>query len=529
MLVIPRWKFWLIILTCLTGIVFALPNVLPAHMLEKMPSWLQSKINLGLELRGGSHLQLEVDLKAVARESLTQLVDDARTNLRKEKIGYLNLAVDKGAAVPALSFKLLNAEDEAAAIAAIKKIDKTLTVKMVDGIIHATYAEKVFEDRKKQLIEQSIEVIRRRIDETGTKEPILQRQGTDRIILQLPGVDDPSEVRKRIGKTAKMTFHIIDPDMPTLTADPAQPNRTPAGRPGVEYMQGEHGGQFFYYPVQKKIMVSGETLLDARAGFSDSRVSVNLTFNSAGGKKFAQMSRDYIGKQFAIVLDNIVISAPVFQGVISGGNGQITGNFTVQTAEELALLLRAGALPAPLKVIDERTIGPSLGADSIVHGQRAVGIAFILVAVFMTLSYALFGLFANVALIFNIVFLFAGLSLLQATLTLPGIAGIALTIGMAVDANVLIYERIKEELRAGLKPINAIEAGYKRAMMTIVDSNVTTLFGAAVLFEFGSGPIRGFAVTLALGILISLFTALSLSRLIIVTWVKNKRLETLPI
>ncbi|MES2252219.1 MAG: protein translocase subunit SecD [Pseudomonadota bacterium] len=532
MLAIPRWKFWLITGTCLLGLLFALPNVSTPAMLSFMPSWLQNKISLGLELQGGSHLQFEVDLQAVARDTLHQLVDDVRVRLRKEQIGYTGLAVDKNAATPTLELTLRNPEDASKIKKIFTELDKTLTVIVTDGHVIAKIEEEAFERRKKALIDQSIEVIRRRIDESGTKEPILQRQGTDRIILQLPGVDDPAEVKRRLGKTAKMTFRLVDPTLQPIPADPQNPNRVPPATAGVDYLPEDHSGKIVYLPVRKQVMVSGETLVDAQVTYStdSGQPAVSLKFNSIGGRKFAEMSRDNLKKQFAIVLDNTVISAPVFQSVIDSGGGQISGHFTLQGASDLALLLRAGALPAPLKCIEEKTVGPSLGADSIRSGQTAVILAFILVAVFMFLSYATFGLFADVALIFNMIFLIGGLSLLQATLTLPGIAGIALTIGMAVDANVLIYERIKEELRAGVKPVTAVDAGYKRAMMTIIDSNLTTLFGAAVLFEFGSGPIRGFAVTLALGILISLFTSLSLSRLIIVTWLKSRtKATTLPI
>ncbi|MDP3371467.1 MAG: protein translocase subunit SecD [Candidatus Paracaedibacteraceae bacterium] len=530
MLAIPRWKFWIIIGTCLLGFLFALPNVSSPAMLSLMPSWLQSKINLGLELQGGSHLQLEVDLQAVARESLNQLVDDVRANLRKEQIGYTGLAVDKKAETPVLEMKLRNQEDAKRVKELLAKIDNTLTVTVTNGHVVAKIEQAVFDQRKKKLIEQSIEVIRRRIDESGTKEPILQRQGDDRIILQLPGVEDPGEVKRRIGKTAKMTFRLVDPTLSPVAADPANPGKVPASAPGVDYLPEDRNGQIVYIPVKKQVMVSGETLVNAQVTYDQNgQPAVSLKFNSIGGAKFANMSRDNLKKQFAIVLDNQVISAPVFQSVINDGGGQISGHFELKTANDLALLLRAGALPAPLKIIEEKTVGPSLGADSIRAGQTAVVLAFVLVSLFMFLSYSTFGLFANIALTCNLVFLFAGLSLLQATLTLPGIAGIALTIGMAVDANVLIYERIKEELRSGVKPVTAVDAGYKRAMMTIIDSNLTTLFGAAVLFEFGSGPIRGFAVTLALGILISLFTSLSLSRLIIVTWLRNRKATTLPI
>jgi preprotein translocase subunit SecD len=310
-----------------------------------------------------------------------------------------------------------------------------------------------------------------------------------------------------------MSFRIVDPNLPLYPIDPENPSLAPAGKSGIEYLPDHSLGKFL--PVQKKVGVLGETLQDARVSLDpqNGKPNVSLEFNVLGARQFEQVTRENKGKLCAIVLDNEIISAPSLNVVIPNGRAVITSSsFTIQTANDLALLLRAGALPAPLKVVDERTIGPSLGADSIHDGKKAVFLAFIFVSVFMTLSYGIFGLFANISLLFNIIFLFSGLSLLQATLTLPGIAGIALTIGMAVDANVLIYERIKEELRAGLKPVNAVEAGYKLAMMTIIDSNITTLFGAAVLFEFGSGPIRGFAVTLALGILISLFTALSLSK-----------------
>jgi len=531
MLAIPRWKFWLITGTCLLGLLFALPNVSTPAMLSFMPSWLQNKISLGLELQGGSHLQFEVDLQAVARDTLNQLIDDVRVRLRKEQIGYTGLAVDKNAATPTLGLTLRNPEDGPKIKKILVELDKTLTVAINDGHVNAKIEEEAFERRKKALIDQSIEVIRRRIDESGTKEPILQRQGTDRIILQLPGVDDPAEVKRRLGKTAKMTFRLVDTTLQSIPADQQNPNRVPPATAGVDYLPEDREGIITYIPVKKQVMVSGETLIDAQVTYDENgQPAVSLKFNSIGGRKFAEMSRENLKKQFAIVLDNTVISAPVFQGVIDSGGGQISGHFTLQGASDLALLLRAGALPAPLKCIEEKTVGPSLGADSIRAGQTAVILAFILVAVFMFLSYATFGLFADIALVFNMIFLIGGLSLLQATLTLPGIAGIALTIGMAVDANVLIYERIKEELRAGAKPVTAVDAGYKRAMMTIIDSNLTTLFGAAVLFEFGSGPIRGFAVTLALGILISLFTSLSLSRLIIVTWLKSRtKATTLPI
>jgi preprotein translocase subunit SecD len=532
MLALPRWKFWLIIFICVCGVLFALPNMLSQATIAQLPHWLSHTLNLGLELRGGSHLQLEVDLKAVAKEYLGSLLDDTRAILRKEQIGYLRLTLDQNKKEPTLFIQLKNPGDFEKVSKLLRGIEKNLKIELnADGNLCASLDEKAFDLRTKSIIDQSIEVIRRRIDESGTKEPIIQRQGSDRIIVQLPGVEDPAEVKQRIGKTAKMTFRVVDPTIPPVVLGKNGVTRLPTAPSGVEYLLSkEHDGMQIYLPVRKQIMVSGETLADAQVTYDQNgRPAVSLKFNSKGARKFADMSKEYEKKQFAIVLDSTVISAPVFQGVIPTGEGQISGSFDVKEATDLALLLRAGALPAPLNVIEERTVGPSLGADSIKDGQMAIVIAFLLVSTFMILSYAVFGLFADIALVFNLIFLFAGLSLLQATLTLPGIAGIALTIGMAVDANVLIYERIKEEIRAGVKPVLAVDAGYKRAMMTIIDSNLTTLFGAAVLFEFGTGPIRGFAVTLALGIFISLFTALSLSRLIIIQWLRRRKIATLPI
>jgi preprotein translocase subunit SecD len=529
MLTIPRWKFWSIISVCVFGIIFAMPNLLSQSAVQSMPGWLQNTVNLGLELRGGSHLQLEVDLKAVAKEYLTNLLDETRLNLRKQQIGYTGLLIDTKLARPTLTFTLRTSDDAEKAVKILKAIDNSLDVSSEGSIVSASLSEKVLEQRNKAIIDQSIEVVRRRVDESGTKEPIIQRQGDDRIIVQLPGVDDPAEVRSLIGRTAKMSFRLVDPSAPSIPAV-GEGARPPAPL-GSEYLLEARGNdQSAYIAVKKQVMVSGETLIDAQATFNQTgQPAVSLKFNSIGARKFADMSAQNLKRQFAIVLDDAVISAPVFQDIIYDGNGQISGHFTVKEANDLALLLRAGALPAPLKVIEERTVGPSLGADSIRDGQRATILAFIMVSVLMISCYAMFGLFADVALAFNLILLFAGLSILQATLTLPGIAGIALTIGMAVDANVLIYERIKEELRAGSKAAIAVEAGYRRAMTTIIDSNLTTLLGAAVLFEFGTGPIRGFAVTLALGILISLFTALSLTRLIIITWMRGRKVSTLPI
>lgn len=532
MLQLSKTKLLMIFGTCLLGLLFALPNVLNQQTIEKMPSFLQKTVNLGLELRGGSHIQLEVDLKSAHKDYLGHIKDEVRNTLRKEQIGYTDLKlIPKD--IGSITLTLREKDDFSKAKKSIVKIDSDLTIQDIpDGSITITFKAGALEKRNKQIIEQSIEVVRRRVDESGTKEPNIQRQGEDRIIVQLPGVEDPADVKRMIGKTAKLTFRLVDNDAQTVGS-------TEDGKPmgvapqGSEYLiTTDHKGRKYFIPVRTEVKLTGDQLVDARITDDprSGQPAVSIQFDSKGTRAFAEISKNNVNRQFAMVLDDTVISAPVFNEPITGGNAQISGRFTYKEANELSVLLRAGSLPAPLKVVEESTVGPSLGADSIQHGKQGVGIAFVLVSIFMIMCYSLFGAIANIALTFNIILLFAGLSILQATLTLPGIAGIALTIGMAVDANVLIYERIKEELRTGVKVMVAIQAGYKRAMTTILDSNFTTLLGAAVLFEFGSGPIKGFAVTLALGILISLFTALSLTKLIIYLWVRNKKnLTTLPI
>jgi preprotein translocase subunit SecD len=529
MIYIARWKAWTIIAVCFFGLIFSTPNLLSETRLNNLPEWLRNTVNLGLELRGGSHLQLEVDMKTVVKDQITNLIDDVRTILRKDKIGYTGLVQtpDKVGA----TFVLRDPNQREAIIKSLSsQIDGIEITAEPDGRLIINFTEKALKDRQKSAVEQSIEVIRRRIDETGTKEPLIQRQGDDRIIVQLPGVDDPAEVKKLIGRTAKLNFHLVDHEAGQIEVGPSGNPITPVP-PGTTVLpESLRDGRTIYLAVKKQASISGDQLTDARMSTDNGQIAVSITFNASGSRKFAEISANNLKRQFAIVLDDKVISAPVFQSVIPNGKAVITGHFTTREALDLALLLRAGALPAPLNVIEERTVGPSLGADSIRDGQTATVFAFILVAIFMFLNYSLFGIFADIALAFNMILLFAALSLLQATLTLPGIAGIALTIGMAVDANVLIYERIKEELRNGLKPVSAVEAGYKRALTTIIDSNLTTLIGAAVLFEFGTGPIRGFAVTLALGIIMSLFSAISLTRLMVVSWLRRKTgTATLPL
>ena len=372
-------------------------------------------------------------------------------------------------------------------------------------------------------VEQSIEIIRRRLDPDGTKEPIIQRQGLERILVQLPGVDDPERVKRLLGRTARLTFQLVDT---RITAQEArQSGRVPPGSVLLEGAKPEDPS----YVVERRVMVSGDMLDQASASFDQqSRPAVTFQLNALGGKKFGRVTGENIGRPFAIVLDGKVVSAPVIQSQIFT-NGQITGNFSVEETQELSLILRAGALPAPLIVLEERSVGPGLGADSIAAGKIAAIVGMVLVIVYMFVSYGLFGLFADIALCVNIILILAALSALQATLTLPGIAGIVLTMGMAVDANVLIFERIREEVKAGRSVRAAIEAGYDRAISTIIDSNLTTLFAALFLFIFGSGPIKGFAVTLSLGIITSMFTAILVTRLIITLYVNRTRPKLLSL
>jgi preprotein translocase subunit SecD len=393
-----------------------------------------------------------------------------------------------------------------------------------DGLIRLTVTQAGLAQRMRQAVDQSIEIVRRRVDQLGTVEPSIQRQGSDRVLVQVPGLQDPARLKALIGTTAKLTFRFVDLSM--------SPQQALAGRPPPEsevLMSAEdHASP---YLIEKRVIVSGEDLVDAQPAF-DQRTNepiVTFRFNNSGARRFATATLENVGRPFAIVLDNEVVSAPVIREPITGGSGQISGNFTVQQANDLAILLRAGALPAPLTIIEERTVGAGLGKDSIEAGKIAAYVGSALVVAFMLATYGLFGAFATVALVVNVGMIFGILSVLQATLTLPGVAGIVLTVGMAVDSNVLIYERVREEARAGRSAIASLDAGFSRALATIVDSNLTTFIAAAVLFVVGSGPVRGFALTLGIGIVTTVFTAFTLTRLMIATWVRWMRPHTVSI
>jgi preprotein translocase subunit SecD len=532
MLYFTRWKALGIVLTALLICLFAVPNFFPEATVKNWPLWAQRRIVLGLDLQGGSYLLLEVDSNYVKKEKLDQIRDDVRRTLREARIGYTGLA-SRGDAVEVrvkdadLPTTLSKLRELSQPLGGLLGTSGQRSLEVSDaggGLIRLTVPQAAINERIRQTIEQSIQIVERRVNQLGTVEPVIQRQGTDRILVQVPGLQDPTRLKELLGKTAKMEFRMVDTSVPP---DQAQQGNLP---PDVELLMSASAPKVPYV-VKKQVLVSGGDLTDAQPGF-DSRTGepvVNFKFNSTGSRKFAQATTENVGQPFAIVLDNEVISAPVIREPITAGQGQISGNFTVQSANDLAILLRAGALPAPLTVIEERTVGPGLGQDSIEKGKLAAYVGAIMVVVFMLLTYRLFGLFANIAVIINVAMIFGLLSLLNATLTLPGIAGIVLTVGIAVDSNVLIYERIREELRGGRTAISAIDAGFKRALATILDSNITTFIAAAVLFYIGTGPVRGFAVTLGIGILTTVFTAFTLTRLIVAWWVRWKRPQTVPI
>ena len=530
MLHFTRFKAAATLLTALIICLFAVPNFFSEETVNSWPKWAQRQLVLGLDLQGGSHILLEVDSAAVRKEQSQALLDDVRRVLRDARIGYTGLAL-RGNSV---EVRLRQASDVAQARTKLSELSRPLSgilattgqrsldITQTGELIRLTPTEPAIVERIRQSVEQSIQIIERRVNELGTVEPLIQRQGVDRILVQVPGLQDPTRLKEILGKTAKLDFRMVDE---SGLSDQIQPENVSSDS---ELLKNKEGGSIV---IKRAVAVSGADLTDAQPGF-DQRTSepvVNFRFNSSGARKFAQISQENVGRRFAIVLVNDVISAPVIREAIIGGSGQISGSFTVQSANDLSILLRAGALPAPLTIIEERTVGPGLGQDSIEKGKTASYVGSVLVIVFMFATYGIFGLFANIAVAINVAMIFGILSLLNATLTLPGIAGIVLTVGVAVDSNVLIYERIREEVRAGRSPINAIDAGFTRALATILDSNITTFIAASVLFYIGTGPVRGFAVTLGIGIITTVFTAFTLTRLIVSYWVWWKRPQYVPI
>jgi preprotein translocase subunit SecD len=527
MLQIARWKVALCGLAVVFGVLFTLPNLLPAG---RMPSWAPSqRLNLGLDLQGGSYLLLEVDLQGLRRERLANMVEDVRQRLRSERIVFAGLApTSNGVTVrindPAQVDQAVRILGQLATPLASGNGNDLTVARGADQRVVVSLAEGGLRAAEQQAVEQSIEIIRRRVDELGTREPTILRQGSNRIVVQAPGESDPERLKNVIGQTARLTFQMVDDSVPP---GEAVAGRIPPGSELLPYENPAEGSEL----VRRRVEVSGEDLVDARLSFDQSNQPVvSFRFNSRGSRRFGSITSRNVGKRFAIVLDEQVISAPVINEPITGGSGQISGNFTQETANNLAVLLRAGALPAPLNVEEQRTVGAELGQDAIDAGRVSTVIAFVSVLVFMVLAYGLlFGGIAVIALVVNGLLIIAAMSVTQATLTLPGIAGLILTLAVAVDANVLIYERMREEVRAGRSPMAAADAGFSRAVVTILDANITTLVAALIMFQFGAGPVRGFAWTLSIGVFTTLFTAVLISQVLVAWWLRVARPKKLPI
>ncbi len=524
MLYFSKLKIFTIFAICLCAILILVPNFLkdPEKLLGSFGS---QTIKLGLDLRGGSYLLMEVDFDAYFNEQLENLKDELRLSFKNKIVDGSRIKYSGGLQTVnnkiALTLDNEQMLDEVTKL--VKAISNDLEISSKDNNVTIGYSDKYIKNMRTQLLAQSLEIIRRRVDATGTREPDIQREGDNRILLQVPGLEDPKYLKEMLGRTAKMTFHLLDSTMPYPDNSKLP---VPSGSIRVKSDTGDSS-----FTLIKRVAIGGDLVSSATAGFNqmNGQAVVNLSFNSLGAKKFAEITKNNMGKPFAIVLDNKVLTAPVIRSAILNGHAEISGSFTTQSAADLALLLRAGALPAPVKIVEERTVGPSLGSDSILDGTKAGLLGMVLVVSFMVFFYRLFGIFASGAMIFHIAMTVAVLSLLGATLTLPGIAGIVLGMGMAVDANVLIFERMREELHLGRSLLAAIENGYKKAFTTIFDSNITTLIASIVMFYFGSGPIKGFAVTLCIGILTSIFTSVLLTRLITVWWLRKFKPTTLPI
>lgn len=539
MLHFPRWQSVLIILAILVGVAAVMPNLVPRSWVQAIPSWLpRDRIVLGLDLQGGAYLLYQVDRQDYIDTRLRTVTNDVRQALLQEpRIGYTGLGVvDAGVQVrirDAAQFDEARTRLEDLrnplgqglfGSSAVNEFDLT---EGSNETLRLTFSEEGLAQRVRSIVDQSIEVVRRRVDEIGTTEPNIQREGEDRILVEAPG-GDPQQLKALVGTTAQLTFHLVDT---SVSGAEALRTRPPAGTMVLTTSEDDELEPGRPYVVEEAPLITGEDLTDAQPNFQQQTNEPVVTFRltTGGARRFCQVTTQNVGRPFAIVLDDEIVSAPNIREPICGGSGQISGSFTVQSANDLAILLRAGALPAALTLVEERTVGPGLGADSIAAGELAAIVAAVLVAGSMIAVYGLFGVFANLALITNVVMILGLLSLLGATLTLPGIAGIVLTMGMAVDANVLIYERIREEGRAGRSPILAIDAGFSRAFATILDANVTTLIAAVILFQLGSGPVRGFAVTLAIGILTTVFTAFLFTRLMVAMWVRRRRPTAVPV
>ncbi|MFZ4121312.1 MAG: protein translocase subunit SecD [Caulobacterales bacterium] len=536
MLAVARWRIILVVVVSVLGALFAMPNLLTESQRAALPAWMPKQaLNLGLDLQGGSHLLLEIDTPTLLERRLEKISDEMETVLSE--------------ADPAIDFELIGVDGETAAVRLFDPADSARAITLLDGIvtqvptggfggtiddvaftttpdgvIEARVTERALELHQRQAIAEAIEVIRRRIDPTGTSEVSITRQGQDRITVQAPGETNPELLKQRIGQTALLTFHMVDEG---VTASDVQSGLLPFGTVVLPYTNPAEGG----VAVRERPTMEGGNLTQARTG-QDPQTgewTVNFRLDAEGTRIFRRITTENIGKRFAIVLDGKVLSAPAIREPIIAGSGQISGGFTADQVSELSLLLRAGALPAPLTVIEQRSVGAELGADAVNAGATAGVLAAVGVLVFMLLAYGLFGIFGCIALVVNMTLIVGAMSLIGATLTLPGIAGLILTMAMAVDANVLIYERMREEALLGRGPALAIDAGFSRAMVTIIDANLTTIIAAAILFQFGAGPVRGFAWTLSIGVITSVFTAVLITQILVALWFRVSRPKQLPI
>ena len=517
MLYFSRLKVFSIISVIFIGIYFFLPNL---SFFNNSKFFSEKRVNLGLDLQGGSYLLLEIDSNPLIEQRLQTKSLEVRRELRKNNIQYKKFSFSKDSLVFIFDEKQKETLDkilnERSVNSNIKTGGKEFEITYENNIIKLIFTKENVNLIKKNALDQSIEIVRNRIDELGTKEPNIVTRGLDRILVELPGLKDPSAIKKLLGKTAKLTLRFVA-------------NSSDENSLGVETLLSKSSGS--KYSVEKRIIISGENLIDAQPGFDQLNNSsvVNFKLDNIGSRKFALASKENVGRYLAIVLDKDVVSSPVIREAIVTGSGQISGNFTTQEANELAILLRAGALPAPLNIIEERSVGPDLGKESIEKGILSLIIGFLLVMIYMIYNYRIFGVFSNVSLLTNLVLISGVLSIFGATLTLPGIAGIILTVGMAVDSNVLIYERVKEELKKEKNYLIAFDTAYKKVLTTILDSNVTTLIAAFVLYYMGSGPVKGFAITLGIGILSTFFTTYVLGRLLVAKYIKNNKETTIVI
>jgi preprotein translocase subunit SecD len=547
---VARWRVIAVIIVTLLGLIYALPNALPASVRATLPAWVPSKtVNLGLDLQGGSYLMFEVESSAVYKARIETVADDLARDLRAQRrpgdIGTPKTPIlfsGRGISPDGLVARVTinNAADVPEAIRRITALgtpvqglngptgSQDLAITTLPGnVIEIRLTEEAKTALTRRAVSQSIEVIRRRIDEQGTKEPAITRQGVDRIVLQAPGESDPEKLKRLVGQTARLTFQMVDN---TVSVEEAIAGRIP---PGSELLDQPTQPSEPKLLVRRREVVSGDNLVDAQPTFDQQtgENAVSFRFDGAGARAFGRASTDNVGKRFAIVLDDKIISAPNIREPILNGSGQISGGFaTLEEANELATLLRAGALPAPLKVLEQRTVGPEQGKDSIEAGALAGVIAMLLIVFFMFLAYGIiFGGISIIALAVNLILILAAMTVFGATLTLPGIAGLILTIGAAVDANVLIYERMREEELSGRSTALAIDAGFKRAIITVMDANVTALLTALILFYFGAGPVKGFAWTLSIGVITSLFTAILMTQVLVAAWYWRVKPKRLPI